>query len=1023
MKKLHIFICLLAVSIFATAQSPANRTNKTIVADVLAQLPASNQDIYNQQFADLATTGEEGVLMLVDLLDGSEESSKVLASYALGGLANYISNVKDESLRSDIINAYLKAHGKSTQDVNKAFLIQQLQIMGAKNLPQLPAAYQSASTPTTPVINPVAGASNARIANLYQEYQAGKKSPEKILSSALKDSDREYRVAALNFASDYANAPMYISVIKSLKKAKPDVKTDVLRWLAREAETTSKRNILTDLEVKLEEPARNVFTGLLSDNSFEVKEASAWVLTKIGDKRSIPELAKLLLSNNNEDINLAKKTLESFRGDIDKEVAKVIPQATDAGKIAALELLAGRKADANSSVVYAQLESPSAPVKAAAYKALKDVVSDRDFVRLAGMLETASGESIEPIQQAMIASLSNLNPETQAATINKRMLQAGTSKRSLYFIPLAATGNAKALETILEGFNTEKGDAKNQAFEAILLWKGNQTADVLYNIAKDPAQSAYYEKAINALIRLVSDKSLTPENQYLGLRKAMEIAKTAEQKNTILKLIQRTNTFQGMMFAANYLDDKAVQESAAQAVMNIALNNPSYTGNTVRQLLNKVSQVLNNPDAGYQREAIRKHLNEMPDEAGYVSLFNGKDLTGWKGLVANPIKRAQMTPAQLAQAQKKADEQMRKDWFVENGCLVFDGAGYDNLCTVNQYGDIEMYIEWMLDPSGKEADAGIYLRGTPQVQIWDTARVNVGAQVGSGGLYNNQIHESKPSKVADNKMGEWNTFFIRMVGDRVTVVLNGEKVVDDVILENYWDRNLPIFAREQLELQAHGSKVFYRDIYVKELPQVEPFQLSAEEKKEGFQILFDGTNMHEWTGNTVDYTMQDGTISLVPSKGSGGNLYTKKEYGNFVFRFEFQLTPAANNGLGIRTPMEGDAAYVGMELQILDDDHPVYKDLEEYQYHGSVYGIIPAKRGALKPMGEWNYQEVIANGDHIKITLNGTVILDGNIREATKNGTLDKKEHPGLFNKKGHIAFLGHGSEVKFRNIRIKPLK
>ena len=126
---------------------------------------------------------------------------------------------------------------------------------------------------------------------------------------------------------------------------------------------------------------------------------------------------------------------------------------------------------------------------------------------------------------------------------------------------------------------------------------------------------------------------------------------------------------------------------------------------------------------------------------------------------------------------------------------------------------------------------------------------------------------------------------------------------------------------------------------------------------------------------------------------------------------------------GIRTPLEGDAAYVGMELQILDDDAPIYKDLEEYQYHGSVYGVIAAKRGHLKPLGEWNCQEVIADGDNIKITLNGNVIVDGNLREASKNGTVDGKDHPGLLNKSGHIAFLGHGSEVKFRNIRIKELK
>ena len=167
----------------------------------------------------------------------------------------------------------------------------------------------------------------------------------------------------------------------------------------------------------------------------------------------------------------------------------------------------------------------------------------------------------------------------------------------------------------------------------------------------------------------------------------------------------------------------------------------------------------------------------------------------------------------------------------------------------------------------------------------------------------------------------------------------------------------------------------------------------------------------------ADYTKVDEAIAKA-------NALNKDEYKDFVFRFEFKLTPGANNGLGIRTPTEGDAAYVGMELQILDNDAPIYKNLEPYQYHGSVYGVIPAKRGALKPVGEWNYQEVIAKGNHIKVILNGEVIVDGDIAKASDNGkaTADHKQHPGLLNEKGHIGFLGHGSEVHFRNIRIKEL-
>ena len=852
-----------------------------------------------------------------------------------------------------------------------------------------------------------------------------KENSTKLLLSALKDGNKGYRNAALNFASDFANKEVYIEVMKAMQKAKPEVKVDIINWIGREAKCPSKHDVIKSLELRFDLTAMQVLLAQLKDSNFDVKQATVWTLVKIGDKQVIPVLAELLTSDNKDVILLGQDALAAFNGDIDQAVARAIPSATDAGKIAGAELLAMRKATANLTTVLELIKSGSPEVKKAAYTALKDVVSEGDLVNLCGMLETADASAVAPIQQAVISAISSMSPAKQKETITRRMLQAGESKKYLYYIVLATTGEKDALATIVDGFHKGSGAARDAAFEALLNWKGIEAADELYAICKDASSSAYLDRALKAYVKLVSNPAFTGENRLLSLRKAMEVAKTDEQKNIILKQVERTGTFLGMLYAGEFLNQKPVQQAAANAVMNIALGNKEYYGANVRELLNKVMQVLDNPDAGYQKEAIKKHLAEMPQGEGFISIFNGKDLSGWKGLVQNPIARAKMKPAQLEKAQEKADEIMRSGWSVNDGMLVFNGKG-DNLCTDKQYGDFEMYVDWMLDPAGPEADAGIYLRGTPQVQIWDTSRVNVGAQVGSGGLYNNSVNESKPSKVADNKLGEWNSFYIKMVGDRVTVILNGEKVVDDVILENYWDRKQPIFPVEQIELQAHGSKVYYRNIYVKELERKEPYKLSAEEQKEGFKLLFDGTNMHQWTGNTVDYTMEDGCISMIPSKSYGGNLYTKDEFGNFIYRFEFQLTPGANNGVGIRTPMEGDAAYVGMEIQILDCEHPIYKNITKYQHHGSVYGIIPTNADhhkAFKPVGEWNEEEIVANGDNIKVTVNGVVILEGNIRDAVKNGTPDGKEHPGLFNKKGHIGFLGHGSPVKFRNIRIKELK
>jgi len=205
-----------------------------------------------------------------------------------------------------------------------------------------------------------------------------------------------------------------------------------------------------------------------------------------------------------------------------------------------------------------------------------------------------------------------------------------------------------------------------------------------------------------------------------------------------------------------------------------------------------------------------KALNQPPE--GFVALFNGKDLAGWKGLVGDPESRAKMAADALSAEQAKADDRMREHWKAVDGVLTFDGKG-DSLCTVKDYGDFEMLVDWKIEPKG---DSGIYLRGSPQVQIWDLANPN--ASVGSGGLYNNKKNPDKPLVVADKPVGEWNTFRIKMVGEKVTVYLNDKLVVDNVVLENYWDRSKPIYAKGQIELQNHGNFLYFRNIYIKELP-------------------------------------------------------------------------------------------------------------------------------------------------------------------------------------------------------------
>lgn len=199
--------------------------------------------------------------------------------------------------------------------------------------------------------------------------------------------------------------------------------------------------------------------------------------------------------------------------------------------------------------------------------------------------------------------------------------------------------------------------------------------------------------------------------------------------------------------------------------------------------------------------------------------------------------------------------------------------------------------------------------------------------------------------------------------------------------------------------------------------------LNAEEHCESdFVCIFNGQNLDGWQGATDGYFVKD--CMLISKKESGGNLFTDKEYKNFVLRFDFKLEPGANNGIGFHVPLElkTSPAYAGKEIQILDNTAQKYAKLKKYQYHGSLYGTAPAKRGFLNPVGEWNSQELLVDGNKVKVTLNGTVILDFDMADAKKNGTIDGKDHPGLKRDKGYLCLCGHGARIEFKDFRIKEL-
>ena len=342
---------------------------------------------------------------------------------------------------------------------------------------------------------------------------------------------------------------------------------------------------------------------------------------------------------------------------------------------------------------------------------------------------------------------------------------------------------------------------------------------------------------------------------------------------------------------------------------------------------------------------------EVKPPEGFRALFNGQDFSGWHGMGHfDPRQLAAMTDEERAAKRAAEMEDLKQHWRIEGGELINDGHGV-YMTTDEEFGDIELLIDYRTVPL---ADSGIYLRGNPQVQIWDYTpeggKLDLGAGKGSGGLWNNSKDApgKDPLVLADKPFGEWNHFRIVQVGERTTVYLNDKLVVDHARLENFWDRAEPLPAKGIIQLQTHGGEIRWRNIFIREIPAQEANEILKRHSGEGYTCVFNGSTLEGWEGAVENYEVRDGAIVCKP--GKGGTLYTKERFANFAARLEIQLPPAGNNGLAIRYPGQGDPAYAAMtELQVLDTNYP--GKLDPRQVHGSAYGMVAAKTGYLRDRG------------------------------------------------------------------------
>ncbi|MCH5216025.1 MAG: DUF1080 domain-containing protein [Muribaculaceae bacterium] len=1092
MKKIIIaLVCALISASGVFAQDARQRTTQTIVVDALAQLPAASKADYNTVMNELVNTGAQGVEQLAAMLVPASKGKNNIVEYALDGMFSYASGYANDAQIAQLSSGLKNAIDKCNDNPNKAFLMTLLSkisrksdapffikylndeylsewaqsgliltpncdeevlalagsvsptifahVAGAKKInaaepaliAMLPAEgavagsiYKALANVGSVAALPVlakaakaegyawvpatdATASYTKLLNLIASDSANKKAvvsnakdllkktsksnvrdaaaealfkaegkaalPELI--KGMKDADRKYRVALLRYSEPWADNDVYTALAKILtdKKDLP-AKVDITNWFG-----TNK--VASQVDV--------VLANIDSPND-ELAAASIYAASKIGGDKALAALIDALNGNRAE---VAKTALLSFNGSINDAVVRAIADNSAPNRqVKALELAGIRRIKAAAPGVFSLVDNNNAEIASAANAALVGVASVNDYGKLCKMLESAPAEKQPQLQAALKSAVADLNAEDQYNTVKPYL--AKSKKQALYYPLLAQAGNSAAIAELKAGYANPT--TKEAALTSLLQVNNPEMIEVLYNIAATEADAN--AGALNRYAALVNEAQLTNVRKYQLYRSGLEISKSAEASSRLLSGLASTGLYQALMIADKNTANAGVANAAAEAIRAIVNKNiDNYGGAPVVKALEDAANVFRadkgNADAGYAVDDINGMLAKVP-ATGYAK-FAGDDLK-YSVVYGAP-------GAKISAKNKKAADQVAAVAWQKTCCgIEFFGGEKSTIALDKELENFEMWFDW----KGETAPV-IGVRSMP---------LNI------EGAFTKALNPSN----------EWNTVYVKVTNDRITVAVNGVTTAHNVVLENTYNNNIPAYATGKILLSGEGAPVEFRDIYVNELPSTPRSQLTPEEIAEGYEMLFDGSSLYKWTGNTSGYIPNDGYMYV--NSQWGGNLYTIKEYSDFIYRFEFCFDrPGVNNGVGIRTPMGVDAAFHGMEIQILDHDDPIYKDLNDYQVHGSVYGVIPAKRAKFE-LGKWNTEEIRAIGDHITVIVNGEVILDGNIREACQGHAvgdegeegnhwmIDHRNHPGLFNKSGHIGFLGHGEGIRFRNVRVKDL-
>lgn len=1056
-------IILIAAFLFAQTQSIAqtdsrNRTPETVIADALAQMPAKDSESFKQLMGEMAATGSAGILQIASTMN-FEGNNTSAGEYALGGLQSYVTTPDGQKYRDEMRKGMKLAINKTDNLRKKVYLITVL--TGCATTADLPdfiryAQNKDLRDAALAFIGSIKGSEKEK-ADFVRTSDAEPILLAKIIKSCNLTNCNDLLVSWLSGADAVTTAAIY----DAMAAVAPADKLALLAEAAQSAGYKPESTHATDAYIAMldricndnKEIVEKEAKKLMKSETPAMRCAGLRLMLKAEGPKGISTFTKALRDRDAEYRNTALEYGLEYCGPTALDaMAKAMSRLSYDGQTDVVRWIGNYNATNYTDVVLKKLKKSSGTLLSESIITAAKLGGEQSLEALIALLGTPNAEEAKnalyffngDLREAMVQAL---NSDDKKVVTNALQVVSKRGIRNAFDKVLALTSSddkdisAAALEAlghvagpdeldrlfamldkadeesaaklqdaiitinyksapekafemtkkamdasakparyyrILASTNTDEAiqilqEAGNTEAQAALLdLKNIKMLPILLDMAKDKRKGEAKDKILSRYLDLASTADVTPVERYLMLVAGMESGASESLGNRFLKAIGQTQTLQALGYMRKYYDTSEYADVAAECIKDIVAAHDDFNGGR------HVKEMLEQGIATYIRQ-VDNH------DAGYA-------VDQIKGLLAKRTPKGYSLSTGRTKMNRRGYWKMKESF--ENFNLSFDWKSGDNL-------EVSLRDMSVLT---FDKEKGVKLYG--ENQQWHP--------------YSN--------------VGEWNSADIKVVDDRVFVSVNGKELITNAVITNPKEGK-SLNAVGGIGFQAANDSLIVRYTRIRKLPSTPVFQLSTDEKKEGFEVLFDGRSLDKWQGNTTNYVPQNGNIYVSANYGGSGNLYTKKKYSDFVLRFDFCFdTPGVNNGVGVRTNLGTDAAYDGMEIQILDHDDPIYNGLMPYQQHGAVYGIIVPEHVKFDKVGTWYSEEIRVVGDRVKVTVNGKVILDGDIRKACKGHnvapdgsehnpyTVDHKNHPGLFNKEGYISFCGHGPGIMFRNVRILDL-